>query len=42
MVQEELKSLGWTKVELKRRRKGDEAKVAIAGRRRAETTVSVK
>jgi hypothetical protein len=32
IVQEELKRLGWAKAELKRRRKGDQAKVTLARR----------
>jgi hypothetical protein len=42
VVQEELKKRGWTKAELKRRRKGDEAKVALARRLREETAVSLR
>jgi hypothetical protein len=42
MVQEELKRRGWTRAELKRRRKGDEAKVALARRLREETAVSLR
>ena len=42
IVQEELKRLGWTKAELRRRRKGDAAKVALARRLREETAVSLK
>ena len=42
IVQEELKRRGWTKAELKRRRKGDEAKVALARRLREETAVSLR
>jgi putative transposase len=42
IVQEELKRLGWSKAELKRRRKGDENKVALARRLRGETTVSLR
>jgi putative transposase len=39
---EEIKSLGWTTAELRRRKKGDPAKVALARRLRAETAVSLK
>jgi hypothetical protein len=42
IVQQELKRAGWTKTELKRRRKGDETKVALARRLREETTVSLR
>jgi REP-associated tyrosine transposase len=42
IVQEELKRLGWTKAELRRRRKGDAVKVALARRLREETAVSLK
>jgi hypothetical protein len=42
IVREELKRLGWTKAELKRRRKGDEAKVTLARRLRQETAVSLR
>jgi hypothetical protein len=42
VVQEELKRLDWTKAELKRRRKGDEAKVALAQGLREETAVSLR
>lgn len=42
IVQEELKRLAWTKAELRRRRKGDPAKVALARRLREETAVSLK
>ena len=42
IVWEELKRLGWTKGELRRRRKGDEAKVALARRLREETAVSLR
>ena len=40
-VQEELKRVGWTKMEL-RRRKGDETKVAFAQRLREEAAVSLR
>jgi replicative superfamily II helicase len=42
IVAEAMKRLGWTKVELVRRKKGDAAKVALARRLRDETTVSLK
>jgi len=42
IVQEELKRRGWTRAALKRRRKGDEAKVALARRLREETAVSLR
>jgi hypothetical protein len=42
IVEQELKRLGWTKAELRRRRKGDPAKVALAQRLRQETAVSLK
>ena len=42
IVREELKRMGWTQAELKRRKKGDPAKVALARHLRAETTVSLK
>ena len=42
MLREEMKKLGWTKAELKRRKKGDPAKVALARRLREETAVSLK
>jgi len=42
IVQVELKRLGWTKAELKRRRKGDEAKIVLARRLREETAVSLR
>ena len=42
IVQEELNRRGWAKAELKRRRKGDEAKVAVARRLREETAVSLR
>jgi len=41
-VREELKKAGWSKAELKRRRKGDPTKVAVARRLREETAVSLK
>ena len=34
--------MGWTKAELKRRRKGDASKVSLARRLRERTTVSLK
>jgi len=42
IVEEELRRLGWQKEDLGRRPKGDPAKVGIARRLRAETTVSLK
>ena len=42
IVQEELKRRGWTKAELKRWRKGDARKVALARRLREQTTVSLR
>lgn len=42
IIGEEMKQLGWTKTELRRRKKGDPAKVAVARRIRAETAVSLK
>jgi DNA-directed RNA polymerase specialized sigma24 family protein len=39
---EAMKRLGWTKVELARRKKGDAAKVALARRLRSETAVSLR
>jgi hypothetical protein len=39
---QELKRLGWEKGDLRRRRKGDEGKVAVARRLRQETTMSLK
>jgi len=42
VVREELKKAGWSKAELKRRRKGDPTKVAVARRLREETAVSLK
>jgi hypothetical protein len=38
----ELRRLGWQKNELRRRRKSDPAKLAIAARLRQETTLSLK
>ncbi len=40
ILEEELKRLGWTPGELAQRRKGDEAKIALARRLRNETTVT--
>jgi len=40
-VAQELKRLGWDQGELRRRRKGDRHKVRLAGRLRAETTMSL-
>ena len=37
-----LASLGWTAKDLRLRPKGDKEKVRIAGRLRAETTISLK
>ena len=42
IVQEELMRLGWTKAELRRRRKGDEINIALARRLREETAVSLR
>ena len=42
IVQQELKRRGWTRAELKRRRKGDKIKVALARRLREETAVSLR
>jgi hypothetical protein len=42
IIGEEMKKLGWGKAELRRRKKGDPAKVALARRLRAETAVSLK
>jgi hypothetical protein len=42
IVAAELKRMGWTAEELKRRRKGDAKKVRIAQRLRAETTMTLK
>ena len=42
LVQAEFKRRGWAQGELSRRRKGDPEKVAIAGRLRQETTMSLK
>jgi putative transposase len=42
ILKEELKRLRWTQAELKRRRKGDPAKVKLAGRLRTETTMTLK
>lgn len=41
-LQEELKRLAWTKAELRRRRKGNETKIALARRLREETAVSLR
>ncbi len=41
IIAEELKRRKWRKAELAKRAKGDPAKVALAGRLRAETTVTV-
>jgi REP element-mobilizing transposase RayT len=42
LIRTELARLGWPEAELARRRKGDRAKVALAARLRAETTMTVK
>ena len=42
IISEEMQKLGWKKAELKRRKKGDPTKVALARRLRAETAVSLK
>ncbi|MGI8821089.1 MAG: hypothetical protein ACR2ID_09520 [Chthoniobacterales bacterium] len=42
IVREELERLGWTRADLKQRKKGDSAKVVVARRLRAETAVSLK
>src|SRR5437899_1750317 len=42
IVAAELKRIGWTAEDLKRRRKGDASKVRIAQRLRAETTMRLK
>jgi hypothetical protein len=42
IVRQELKRLGWSEAELKRRRKGGKNKVALARRLREETTVSLR
>jgi hypothetical protein len=42
IVRDELKKLGWTKMELKRRRKGDPAKVELTRLLRQRTAVSLK
>jgi len=42
IVAAELKRIGWTEEDLKRRRKGDAKKVRIAQRLRAETTMTLK
>jgi putative transposase len=39
---EGIKALGWTKAELRRRKKGDPSKVALARRLRSDTAVSLK
>jgi len=41
LVRQELKRLGWGEDELTRRRKGDRQKIELAGRLRAETTMSL-
>jgi REP element-mobilizing transposase RayT len=42
IIAEELRRLGWTEVDLAGRLKNDPAKLAIAGRVRRETTLSIK
>jgi putative transposase len=42
IVREGMKRLGWKEADLEMRRKGDEGKLKLAQRLRAETTVSVK
>ena len=42
IVSVELKRIGWTDEDLKRRRKGDAKKVRIAQRLRADTTMTLK
>jgi hypothetical protein len=42
IVAAELKRLGWSEAELAKRRKGHAQKVQIAGRLRAETTMTLK
>jgi putative transposase len=42
ILREEMKKLGWTKTELRQRKKGDPTKVALARRVRAESAVSLK
>src|SRR4030095_13752392 len=42
IVQQELKRRGWTRAELKRRRKGDKIKVGLANRLRGEKAVGLK
>lgn len=42
IVRDELKKLGWTQAELRRRRKGDPTKVALARLLRDKTAVSLK
>lgn len=42
IIRDEMERLGWTNDELRRRRKGDPAKVALARRLRAETAVTLK
>ena len=42
IVAAELKGIGWTAEDLKRRRKGDASKVRIAQRLRAETAMRLK
>ena len=42
LVAEELRRLGWKEKDLQLRRKGDPAKLALAGRLRKETTLSIR
>jgi len=42
IVAEELRRLGWKEKDLQLRRKGDPAKLALAGRLRKETTLSIR
>jgi hypothetical protein len=42
LIGQELKRLGWTEADLEARRKNDPLKLALAGRLRTETTLSLK
>ncbi|MEI7733776.1 MAG: hypothetical protein WCO56_29695 [Verrucomicrobiota bacterium] len=42
IIDEELKRLGWTRVDLEHRTKSDPEKVAVAARLRRETTLTIK
>ena len=42
IIREELKRLGWKEEELRTRRKNDPDKLAMAGRLRQETTLTIK